>query len=82
MEDVVKLMTALCDFFPGADQPLEYYDDEYYVSINIRILFELIYSFTIVRVCCRAQSSRRCIVSTKRNIINFSRFLYFVLRWK
>lgn len=26
MEDVVKVMKALCELFPGADQPLEYYD--------------------------------------------------------
>lgn len=28
MEYVVKVMTALCEFFPGADEPLEYYNYE------------------------------------------------------
>lgn len=33
MEDVVQVMKALCELFPGADQPLEYYDyDDIYVS--------------------------------------------------
>ncbi|KAM3965805.1 TGF-beta activated kinase 1 [Aphomia sociella] len=28
MEEVVKLMTALCEFFPGADKPIDYKDCE------------------------------------------------------
>lgn len=36
MEDVVKVMTALCVLFPGAEQPLEYYEgDDIDVSQNV-----------------------------------------------
>lgn len=29
MEDVVKIMVALCELFPGAEQPLIYYEGDY-----------------------------------------------------
>lgn len=35
MENVVKIMTALCELLPGADQPLEY-SDEIVSSLSIQ----------------------------------------------